>query len=102
MDETEFNKVAGQLIEHIADQVDEVLGDKIDVDFQSGILTLNTERGGQYVINKHGPNREIWVSSPVSGAAHFRHIEGRWLNTRNTEVDLLLVLGSELGLVLSS
>ena len=68
---------------------------------QGGILTLALEQGGQYVINKHGPNKEIWVSSPVSGAAHFKHADGRWTSTRNPDTDLHRLLEGELGLRLT-
>jgi len=98
VDETDFNVMADTLIELIADRVDDLLGDRIDVDLQGGILTMTVENGGQYVINKHRPNREIWLSSPVSGAAHFHLVEGDWLSTRDAGVDLLVVLGSEFGL----
>ena len=32
-----------------------------------GVLTLNLGSHGTYVINKQAPNKQIWVSSPVSG-----------------------------------
>ena len=101
MDESEFNKLADQALMGIADMIDDLLGDKIDVEIQSGILTLDLDRGGQYVINKHGPNREIWLSSPVSGAAHFKSVDGAWISTRDPSVNLLERLGAELNISLT-
>lgn len=32
-----------------------------------GVLTLNLGSHGTYVINKQSPNKQIWMSSPLSG-----------------------------------
>jgi len=98
VNETEFNQVADGVLNHLADVIDDVLGDRIDVELHAGILTMDLENGGQYVINKHGPNKEIWLSSPVSGAAHFKQIDGVWTSTRDSERELMGVLSKELGL----
>jgi frataxin len=37
---------------------------------QAGVLTLTTPRG-TYIINKQPPNKQIWLSSPVSGPKRF-------------------------------
>jgi frataxin len=48
------------------------------------------------VINKHGPNREIWLSSPKSGAWHFTRADGgAWRSTRGVE-ELAALLAAEL------
>ena len=68
-------------------RIEDSLGDELDVDLQGGILTIELATGGQYVINKHAPNRQIWLSSPVSGASHFGHEPGRgWISTRGGAV----------------
>lgn len=95
-DESRFSAAADQLLNHLADTVDEVLGDDIDVEMQGGILTLSLEAGGQYVINKHAPNRQIWMSSPVSGASHYDHADGAWTSTRDSTARLPQVLAAEL------
>ena len=96
LDESRFTVLADEFLERIADIIDEALGDRIDVDFQHGILTLSLENGGQYVINKHGPNREIWLSSPVSGAWHFAPNDGDWISTREPRALLSILLADEL------
>lgn len=37
-----------------------------DFDFshEEGVVTVQMGRHGTYVINKQGPNRQIWMSSP--------------------------------------
>jgi frataxin len=84
LDETLFHRLGDETIETLADVIDEALGDDMDVDLESGILTLELDSGEQFVINKHGPNRQIWMSSPVSGASHYDYDEDTesWRSTR--------------------
>lgn len=96
LDESRFAALADDMLERIADAVDEALGDEIDAELQGGILTLTLEAGGQYVINKHAPNRQIWMSSPLSGATHFGHDDGKWVSTRDASVTLDGLLAAEL------
>jgi len=99
LDESTFTTLADATLADLFDTIDEVLGDVIDVDLEGGILTLELETGGQYVINKHAPNRQIWMSSPKSGATHYDHTPGpeggRWTGTRDGG-DLQQVLAGEL------
>jgi frataxin len=96
LDESRFVTLADQLIERIADAVEDNL-DTADADIQSGILTITLPGRGQYVINKHTPNREIWVSSPKSGAYHFAWQNETWVSTRDASVALVPLLSAELG-----
>lgn len=58
----------------------------IEADLDSGVLTITLPTRRQFVINKHTPSRQIWVSSPVSGAGYFEYTEGKWLpKRRNTD-----------------
>lgn len=36
-----------------------------------GVLNINAPDVGSYVINKQPPNRQIWLSSPISGQKHY-------------------------------
>lgn len=94
--ESQFAAAADQLLNHLADTIDDVLGDEVDAELQAGILTLSLEAGGQYVINKHAPNRQIWMSSPVSGATHYDFADGQWISTRDASAHLPQVLAAEL------
>lgn len=96
LDDSRFAALAEAMLERISDVVDEELGDKIDAELQGGILTLSLEAGGQYVINKHAPNRQIWMSSPKSGATHFDHVGGTWISTRDSSITLDGLLAAEL------
>ncbi len=96
LDENRFAALADATLERMADAVDDALGDTVDVDLQGGILTLSLPGGGQYVLNKHGPNREVWLSSPVSGAWHFAWSGDEWVSTREPPAVLGHLLAGEL------
>ena len=38
---------------------------------QAGVLTVTHPDKGTYVLNKQPPNKQIWLSSPVSGPKRF-------------------------------
>lgn len=97
MDDGTFDQLADSFLSTLFDRLDEGIGDCADVDFEGGILTVELDSGGSFVINKHGPNRQVWLSSPVSGAAHFDHdaASGQWINTRDG-VPLTATLGRDL------
>lgn len=63
-----------------------------DVDLLEDTLTVTLPDQSQYVINKHGMTKQIWVASPFTGAHHFYLKEGRWRCTRTGECleDLIL------------
>jgi CyaY protein len=65
-----------------------------DVDWRidDGILTIDCEDGSSVIVNRHQPNREIWVAAK-SGGFHFRADAGAWRDTRS---------GRELGAALAA
>ena len=99
MDESSFDRLAGRTLETLFDALEAGL-DSAEVDYEGGILTVELEDGGQYVINRHAPNRQIWVSSPKSGAWHFERKDEAWVSTRGSD-RLDALLGGELGLSLA-
>ncbi len=56
----------------------------IDVDWNlnDGILEIESADGGKLIVNRHVPNREIWVAAR-SGGFHFRVDGGAWRDTRS-------------------
>jgi len=97
MDATAFEDLAVKTLESLFDGIEEAIGDDADVDLENGILTVELEDGRQYVINKHAPNQQIWLSSPISGAAHYKYDDatGSWVSTRSNDV-LMDVLNAEI------
>mmetsp|Transcript_10755 Transcript_10755/g.33006 ORF Transcript_10755/g.33006 Transcript_10755/m.33006 type:complete len:234 (+) Transcript_10755:90-791(+) len=70
-----------------------VESESFDVNLADGVLTVNLGPAGIYVINKQTPNRQLWLSSPLSGPKryYFDVVKNNWLNTRDdTELSVLL------------
>lgn len=97
MSHSAFETLADSLLATLED----ALADHVDAELQGGILTVEAE-AGTWIVNKHAPTQQIWLSSPVSGAKHyaFDAAAGRWQDTRGGD-DLLAVLAAELGVALS-
>ena len=96
LDESAFEALADETLRRFMDQIDDALGDGLDVDLEGGILTIELDTGDQYVINKHSPNRQVWMSSPVSGAFHFEFDGKAWVSTRDPATVLTRLLANEL------
>jgi CyaY protein len=88
--ETEFAALTDRVLAAIASALD--AGDA-DVDWtqNDGVLTIDCGSAGKLIVNRHQPNREIWVAARAGGF-HFRGQDGAWRDTRD---------GSELGAKLS-
>ncbi|POR38902.1 Frataxin-like protein, mitochondrial [Tolypocladium paradoxum] len=43
----------------------------VDIEFSAGVMTITVANKGTYVINKQPPNRQIWLSSPISGPKRY-------------------------------
>ncbi|SCA56774.1 Protein CyaY [Candidatus Terasakiella magnetica] len=100
LDESQYHTLADELLEKLFDELDEAIGDVADIDLQDGILNIEFDAGGVYIINKNAINREIWMASPKSGASHYAYVEGAWTGTRD-QADFLARLGDELKVSLS-
>ena len=98
MDAASFENLAEETLENLFEGIDEAIGEDADVDFDNGILNIELADGRQYVINKHAPNMQIWMSSPFSGATHYAYDEATesWESTRGGDA-LLDVLNAEIG-----
>jgi frataxin len=77
---------------------------------QAGVLTLSHPPAGTYVLNKQPPNKQIWLSSPISGPKRYDWVVvgdgqhekgggalGQWIYLRDG-TSLTTVLRKELGI----
>ncbi|KAF8414022.1 hypothetical protein HHK36_002021 [Tetracentron sinense] len=71
--------------------------DGFDIDYGNQVLTLKLGNLGTYVLNKQTPNRQIWLSSPVSGPSRFDwDISSQTWVYRRTKANLLQLFEREL------
>jgi CyaY protein len=85
--ESEFSARAVAVLAAIGAALD-TAGDAGDVDLDwalnDGVLTIDCGRDGKLIVNRHVPNREIWVAAK-SGGFHFRAAGGAWRDSRGGE-----------------
>ena len=79
MTESEFHRAVDAVLARIETSVGE--HEELDVDLESGILTVTCPDASRVIVNRQTPNREIWVAAR-SGGFHFRHRDGQWRDTR--------------------
>jgi len=79
MTESEFHGAVDAILARIESSLEDE--DALDVDLESGILTVTCADGSKVIVNRQTPNREIWVAAR-SGGFHFRFEDGRWRDTR--------------------
>ncbi|XP_044466170.1 frataxin, mitochondrial-like isoform X2 [Mangifera indica] len=101
LQEDEFHRLANSTIHDLQEKFEEygdiVQVDGFDVDYGNEVLTLKLGALGTYVLNKQTPNRQIWLSSPVSGPSRFdwdRSAQA-WVY-RRTRANLSKIFESEL------
>ena len=102
MTDSEFIAVADVTLEAIGEALDSAFdASEADGDWRlnDGILEIEGADGGKLIVNRHVPNREIWVAARAGGF-HFRAEQGRWMDTRSgEELSALLtrLLGQQAG-----
>ena len=92
--DSDFIAAADATLDAIGRALDAALArSDVDVDWNinDGILEIESDDGGKLIVNRHVPNREIWVAARAGGY-HFRAEQGQWRDTRG---------GDELGAALA-
>lgn len=58
--------------------------DRVDIDSQrtGGLLELSFPGNSKIVLNTQPPLHELWMAAR-SGGYHYKHVEGRWRDTRD-------------------
>ena len=83
--DSEFMAATDHVLAAIGAALDAALADSdVDLDWNlnDGILEIECEDGSKLIVNRHLPNREIWVAAK-SGGFHFSPRDGAWRDTRS-------------------
>ena len=65
------------------------------------VLNIETTDNQVLIVSLHEPTSQIWYSSPLSGALHFR-FEGKkstWVNTRNDTQEFPKIVLDEIKII---
>jgi CyaY protein len=85
LSDSEFIAAAYRALAAVGEALDAALAvSDADADWSlnDGILEIDCGGAGKVIVNRHLPNREIWVAAR-SGGFHFRPREGLWRDTRS-------------------
>jgi CyaY protein len=80
----EFHAIAGLVLDSIESRVDAWLQDDVvDIDTHrtGGLLEMSLPNGSKLIVNTQPPLHELWLAAR-SGGYHFKHVGGRWVDTR--------------------
>ena len=67
-------KIAKESLENLLNLVQEKF-ENIDVDLIDNVLNIETSDDQVLIVSLHEPTSQIWYSSPLSGALHFKFEE---------------------------
>ncbi len=93
--ETAFIAAADRTLATIGEALDAALvSSDADLDWNliDGILEIECADGSKLVVNRHVPNREIWVAARTGGF-HFQPRDGAWRDSRSGD-ELAAALGA--------
>lgn len=82
MNDSEFIDLTDAVLTRIEDAVDDA---GLDADYvrHGGVLELEFDSGAKIIVNRHEPNRELWIAAR-SGGFHFGlKDDGSWINARD-------------------
>ena len=101
----QFHLLSDTYIDALVARLEEMQEEReeIDVEYSAGVLTLIFPPVGTYVLNKQPPNKQIWLSSPISGPKRYDWVEtgpvegrGTWMYLRDGST-LTSLLAEEIG-----
>ena len=82
MEDQAFEAIAANLLEAWAELIEDTVD--VDVDCDGSVLSVELDDGRIFILNRHRPLKQLWLSSPISGASHYAWDEATqsWLGTR--------------------
>ena len=85
LSDSEFSRLSQAVLASIEATIDHWLEDDvIDIDSHrtGGLLELSLPGGSKIILNTQPPLHELWLAARAGGH-HYRHVAGRWLDTRD-------------------
>ena len=82
LSESKFEVVADATLTAMVEALADLEDDALEVDLESGVLTLRFEDGTRYVVNSHRAARQIWMAADAT-AWHFDYRDGKWVAAKS-------------------
>ncbi|KAG6226265.1 hypothetical protein E4U34_007094 [Claviceps purpurea] len=114
LSERAYHELADLYLESVLSEFEQQQDSRedVDVEYSAGVMTITVANKGTYVINKQPPNKQIWLSSPISGPKRYDWCvigegqtekegtgKGTWVYARDG-VSLSELIFQELGVVI--
>lgn len=72
MNETDYHRLADKTLAAIAQALENADEQGlIELEHDQQMVTVALDDGRQFIVSKHAPTRQLWLSSPLSGGSHF-------------------------------
>ena len=78
MELKDYQILVDKTLKKLADAVDEMDRDDLDLNEGAGKLVIETDDGTPFIINRQSAAMQIWLAEP-GGGWHFNHSNGQWL-----------------------
>ena len=84
-----------QLADRIFNQLEAALEEAdaegcLELEIAGNVMTIALSHGKTFVVSKHEPSQQIWLSSPRSGGLHFSYRNDAWQLEDGRELTALL------------
>ncbi len=79
MTESEFTRLADAIFARIENALDNT---EIDYCVNGAVMEIELEDGSKIILNRHAPNREIWLAAK-SGGFHYGLQDTLWISSRD-------------------
>lgn len=98
MNEIEFRHQVKETLQFLEERLEQQLDHQADIDVHEESLQITHSSGQIWLLNRHTPSQEIWLSSPVQGGLHFGWCSQRqqWISTRSSQDELFNFLEKDL------
>jgi iron donor protein CyaY len=93
LSDTAYAALSNATLNRLADGLEASDEDGVlEVELLSGTLTIALPSGQQFLVNRHTPSQQIWLSSPLSGGLRFDYDESAqaWVLADGRRLDTLL------------
>ncbi|KAH7357245.1 hypothetical protein BKA65DRAFT_592722 [Rhexocercosporidium sp. MPI-PUGE-AT-0058] len=72
----EYHQLSDTYLNGVIEKLEQLQEEReeVDVEYSAGVLTLAFPPNGTYVLNKQPPNKQIWLSSPLTGPKRYDYV----------------------------